>query len=120
MAFAREVRLPFLSHELVEFLFTLPDGMKVGEGETKRILRAAMADLLPDELVKRKDKLGFRPPQDAWMAHPAMAERVEAARRHLVGEGILRRPAPGRDWAYLMASTFLRNTGSGRLFRATS
>jgi asparagine synthase (glutamine-hydrolysing) len=107
MAFAREVRLPFLSHELVEFLFTLPDSMKIGDGETKRILRASMQDVLPPELAARKDKLGFRPPQAAWMAHPAIVERVAAAKADLRERGILTHPVPDRDWAYLMASTFL-------------
>src|ERR1051326_1879748 len=39
MAHGREVRLPFLSHELVEFLFSLPSNFKIREGWTKWILR---------------------------------------------------------------------------------
>ena len=39
MAHSREVRLPFLSHELVEFIFSLPSSLKIKEGWSKWILR---------------------------------------------------------------------------------
>jgi hypothetical protein len=92
----------------VEFLFTLPADMKIGRGTTKRILREAMWDVLPPELAARMDKLGFRPPQDAWMRHPDVAERTEAAKSRLVAEGIVSKPAPNRDWAYLVTGEWLK------------
>src|SRR5688572_10534790 len=56
MAHGREVRLPFLSHELVSFLFTLPSNFKIRNGWTKWLQRQAMAGQLPDPIVWRKDK----------------------------------------------------------------
>ena len=47
MAHGREVRLPFLNHELVEFVFSLPSQLKMHEGWTKFLLRKAMDKKLP-------------------------------------------------------------------------
>ncbi|WP_126651982.1 asparagine synthase (glutamine-hydrolyzing) [Chryseobacterium aureum] len=62
MAHSLEVRLPFLSHELVEFVFTLPSTCKVNNGFSKYILREAMNDVVPKDIVWRKDKIGYEPP----------------------------------------------------------
>lgn len=74
MAFSREVRLPFLSHELVEFVFSLPADYKIREGWTKAILRFSTKDLLPPEISWRKRKLGFQPPQQKWEDSKAWKE----------------------------------------------
>lgn len=63
MAHSREVRLPFLSHELVEFVFSLPDSYKLNNGWTKVVLREAMNTILPQEICWRKEKVGFEPPK---------------------------------------------------------
>jgi asparagine synthase (glutamine-hydrolysing) len=67
MAHSREVRLPFLFHELVEFCFSLPDEYKLKLGWTKYIMRKAFEDVLPEEICWRKEKVGFEPPQDNWL-----------------------------------------------------
>src|SRR5688572_9144767 len=46
MAHSREVRLPFLSSELVDFLFTLPANFKIRDAWTKWIMRQSFSDLL--------------------------------------------------------------------------
>ncbi len=66
MAHGREVRLPFLSHELVEYLFALPASFKIHDGWTKWLLRTTMEHELPPLITWRKDKTGFEPPQRAW------------------------------------------------------
>ncbi|HEX4849205.1 MAG TPA: asparagine synthase (glutamine-hydrolyzing), partial [Puia sp.] len=58
MAHGREVRLPFLNHELVEFIFSLPSSFKIHAGWTKYLLRKCMQSELPDQIVWRKDKIG--------------------------------------------------------------
>ena len=70
MAFGREVRLPYLDHRLVELAFTLPWEMKLQRGRTKRVLREAMRDYLPDSVRGRTDKIGYAPPQAAWLRGP--------------------------------------------------
>jgi hypothetical protein len=78
MAFSLESRLPFLDHRLVEFAFRLGFDEKIGGGWTKRILRRATQDLLPEEVRCRRRKLGFPGEYDDWFRAPKNAERVRA------------------------------------------
>lgn len=89
MAHATEVRLPFLHHPLVEFLFTLPPHLKIKNGWTKWLLRKTAEPLLPPEIVWRKDKIGFEPPQKLWMQDKNVEEAIRQAKQLLVNEGIL-------------------------------
>lgn len=93
MAHSREVRLPFLSHELVEFVFRLPSELKIREGWTKYLMRTAFEDLLPEEITWRKDKIGFEPPQKSWMDDPQTQEKIRQSREILSKEGILKKGA---------------------------
>ena len=69
MAFSIESRVPFLTPELVEFVLSLPEQYIVGpDGTSKRVFRAAMRGLVPDEILDRKDKIGFATPERAWLA----------------------------------------------------
>lgn len=67
MAHSREVRLPFLDHNLVEFVFKLPTPLLVKDAWTKWILREAFRGIVPDEISNRVDKLGYMPPQQKWL-----------------------------------------------------
>ncbi len=67
MAFSIEARVPFLDHPLVEFIFALPAAQKLRNGETKWILRQAMAGILPESIRTRQDKLGFATPGNDWL-----------------------------------------------------
>lgn len=73
MAFSREVRLPFLDHRLVEFLFAIPADQKLRGTTTKFILRNAIKGIVPEEIRLRKDKLGFAPPEPLWLRGPLRA-----------------------------------------------
>jgi asparagine synthase (glutamine-hydrolysing) len=121
MAHGREPRLPFLSHELVEFLFSLPSKYKIRNGWTKWLLRQSMQNKLPDSIVWRKDKTGFEPPQKTWMQHPGIQEMVNAAKTKLVNEkvlsaSVLNKPvvaqsaheAGNYDWRYLSAAMLFK------------
>ena len=89
MAHGREVRLPFLQHELVQFVFSLPAHFKIKEGWTKWILRKSMAERLPASIVWRKDKIGYEPPQQQWLQHKHMTEKIMESRKTLVKNKIL-------------------------------
>ena len=67
MIWGRELRLPFLDHRIIEFLFSLPDDMIFRNGWTKYILRRSVEGIVPDEITWRRDKIGFEPPQDQWL-----------------------------------------------------
>lgn len=66
MAFGREVRLPFLDHRLVEFCFGLGPDLLLNKAVTKVVLREGMRGIVPDEILDRKDKLAYAPPQKQW------------------------------------------------------
>jgi asparagine synthase (glutamine-hydrolysing) len=93
MAHAVEVRLPFLGHELVEFLFTLPPSLKINQGWTKWILRKAMDEKLPGSITWRKDKTGFEPPQKTWMQQPGVMDSIMKAKKILAEENIITKEA---------------------------
>ena len=67
MAWSVESRVPFLDHNLVEFIIGLPNEYKFRGGRTKAILRAGMRGVVPDEILDRRDKMGFVTPQSEWM-----------------------------------------------------
>jgi asparagine synthase (glutamine-hydrolysing) len=66
MAASIESRVPFLDHPLLEFAAGLPERLKLRGLTTKYILRRAMKDLLPAEILGRK-KMGFPVPIGAWL-----------------------------------------------------
>ena len=117
MAHGREVRLPFLNHDLVEFVFSLPSQLKMHDGWTKYLLRKTMDKKLPDEIVWRTNKIGFEPPQKSWMEDPALQDYMHEAQKKLVNAGILIKKvldkkieplaahaANNFDWRYLCAA----------------
>jgi asparagine synthase (glutamine-hydrolysing) len=83
MRFSIESRVPFLDRALTEFLFGLPEDWLIGpDGTTKRILRDAVRGWVPDEVIDRRDKVGFETPENDWQ------ERLGSARvdpEHPVG-----------------------------------
>jgi len=61
-----EVRMPFMDWRLVTFAHALPAESKFGGGYTKRVLRDAMAGLMPDRVRLRRFKIGFNSPMVEW------------------------------------------------------
>ena len=66
MAHGVEVRSPFMDWRLVMFTFSLPSASKLGDGFTKRILRDALKDILPESIRQRTRKLGFPNMAESW------------------------------------------------------
>jgi len=72
MRFSVESRVPFLTTALADFLLTLPEEYLVApNGETKHLLRRAMRGLVPDEVLNRRDKIGFATPEKDWLMQMA-------------------------------------------------
>jgi asparagine synthase (glutamine-hydrolysing) len=67
MAFSVESRTPFLDHRLVELCFSLPYTDKIAGGWTKSILRRALADAVPAEILARRRKIGYSSPVTQWL-----------------------------------------------------
>ena len=68
MAFSIESRVPFLTPQLVSFLFSLPEEYLIDRaGRSKAVFRAAMRGIVPDAVLDRKDKIGFATPERRWL-----------------------------------------------------
>ncbi|PKP09180.1 MAG: asparagine synthase (glutamine-hydrolyzing) [Bacteroidetes bacterium HGW-Bacteroidetes-4] len=65
MANSLEVRVPFLDHRLVNFVFSLPDSFKINANMRKRLLQDTYRNILPHELYQRP-KHGFEVPLMNW------------------------------------------------------
>lgn len=124
MAHSLEVREPLMDHELVEWMATLPSTYKIRGKEGKVVLKKAIEQYLPYDVLYRP-KMGFAVPLARWFRGP-LRERVRAAvlgprleatgwfdRRylqHLVDA----HQSGARDysaplWTLLMFEAFLRN-----------
>lgn len=75
MAASIESRVPFLDHELVEFTASIPAEYDTRGLAGKFILKSAVEDLLPKEIVCRQ-KMGFPTPWAYWLAGPQL-DRLE-------------------------------------------
>ncbi|MDQ1379838.1 MAG: hypothetical protein QOJ71_557 [Actinomycetota bacterium] len=67
MAFSVESRVPFLDHELVEFIFSLPIDQKIKGGWNRAVYRNAMKGRMPERNRLRRSKIGFTNPDIMWM-----------------------------------------------------
>jgi asparagine synthase (glutamine-hydrolysing) len=65
MAHSLEVRVPFLDHRLVEWVYALPGEMKSGHGPKPFFVEALGADLIPE--VANRKKMGFALPFEKWL-----------------------------------------------------
>ncbi|MFI8520755.1 asparagine synthase (glutamine-hydrolyzing) [Streptomyces sp. NPDC085481] len=108
-----EVRVPFCDHRLVQYAYDIPWEMKTFDGREKSLLRAAAADLLPEQVLERP-KAPFPVSQDATYTkalHQEFAEVLadpaspvlalldrDRARRVIGPEG----EAAAQDWLHRM------------------
>ena len=74
MAYALETRVPFLDDDVIAVARQIPARYKLVGEQGKVIVRRAMADLLPAQILD-KVKQGFSPPDQSWYLGP-MAEYV--------------------------------------------
>jgi len=98
MANSIEGRVPFLDHELVEFVLPLPQSLKLERG-LKGLLKHAVRDLLPRELLARP-KVGFPAPVAQWFAElgePFMRKALFES--PIVRSGFLKEGAVRQIWA---------------------
>lgn len=61
-----EARVPFLDHNLVEFMLNVPGKLKTKNNVTKYLLKKVAEKYLPKEIIYRK-KVGFAAPATRWM-----------------------------------------------------
>ncbi|MEO9210115.1 MAG: asparagine synthase (glutamine-hydrolyzing) [Ginsengibacter sp.] len=66
MSVSIESRVPFLDRRIVDIVSTMPAGMKFKGGEMKYLLKKTIKDIMPAEIMNRKDKMGFPVPLHIW------------------------------------------------------
>ncbi|HYA62239.1 MAG TPA: asparagine synthase (glutamine-hydrolyzing), partial [Candidatus Sulfotelmatobacter sp.] len=81
MARSLEVRVPLLDTPLVEFACALPDAARIQQGINKGLLRAALAGLIPTEILEQ-NKRTFTLPWESWL-RTALRPRVEGSLKEL-------------------------------------
>ena len=93
MAFGIEARVPFLDHRLVEASLLLPDRLKItGRNQRKVVLKEAMRGIVPNEVLSRRDKVAFQPPEARWLTEAAPVWRRLASHSSAEAADLL---APG-------------------------
>jgi asparagine synthase (glutamine-hydrolysing) len=65
-----EIRMPFMDYRLVNFMFSIPEESKLGNGFTKRIIRDAMKGIVPEKIRTRTLKIGIGSPIAEWISGP--------------------------------------------------
>lgn len=68
MAVSIESRVPILDYRIVELASKMPPAMKFSGGKTKAMLIKSVKNILPKEIINRKDKMGFPTPINNWLA----------------------------------------------------
>ncbi len=89
MAHSVEARAPFLSHHLVEFVFSLPDEFKLYKGWTKYLLRSSMENYLPEDIIWRIDKIAYETPQADWLKKSKQSINQNKVKQYLNDSGII-------------------------------
>ena len=83
MAHGLEVRVPFLDHELVDFVARIPGYRKMPWGRKKWLLKKALRGIVPD-FVLDGPKTGFNVPFKHWLMGPLrrhFADHLDAFER---------------------------------------
>ncbi len=123
MANSLEVRCPFTDQQLAEFALGLPHTLKFRGLETKWVVKEAMRESLPPEILQRK-KVGFNPPLPQWLSwelKPLLTHllaptgierrgifRADAVARLLSDHAEKRRDNALKIWALLMIEVWQR------------
>src|SRR5690606_19512593 len=71
MSVSIESRVPLLDRRIVDLVSTMPAGVKFKGGEMKYLLKKTIKNIMPAEIMNRKDKMGFPVPLHIWSKNKA-------------------------------------------------
>jgi len=93
MAVSLECRVPLLDHQLFELAATIPQSIKLRGGQLKHVMKLALADVLPKDILERS-KRGFGTPMGAWFKNSlAPMLRQLLSRESVERRGLFHYPA---------------------------
>jgi asparagine synthase (glutamine-hydrolysing) len=68
MRFAIESRTPFADDsDLIAYMFQIPAAYKIHQGWSKFLLRRTLSGIVPEQVLWRRDKIGFATPEASWL-----------------------------------------------------
>jgi len=108
MAHSVEVRLPFLNHKLIEYTMSLSAKYFLQDGWSKAILRNAMQNELPNEIVRRRDKIGFEAPSAIWASSSPFKELIYDAKARLIKNKYITAHY-SNEWKIYIANKFIQS-----------
>jgi asparagine synthase (glutamine-hydrolysing) len=103
-----ENRVPYLDHDLMEFIISLPLAMKIRNGSSKWILRQVLYRYVPQDLIERP-KMGFAVPVGDWIKGPMRnwASKLISQKR-MDNEGYFNKDAVGKMWRQHLSGRYNR------------
>ena len=92
MRFSVESRVPFLTLDMVNLLLSMPEEYLIStSGESKSVFRAAMRGIVPDDILDRKDKIGFATPELGVMIRVLKDLEIDAQYSNTIGFDFLKK-----------------------------
>lgn len=109
MACSIESRVPFLTPEFTNFIFSLPEEYIIdSSGTSKSVFREAMRGIVPDVILSRRDKVGFVTPERKWLQtlHPWVESILSSEITHDIP--LLDVPSIERRWGKILKNSHER------------
>jgi asparagine synthase (glutamine-hydrolysing) len=124
MANSVEFRAPFLDHDLVHYVFSLPERSRLSEKyRTKGLLKSAAIGILPEEIISRRKK-GFSSPFIEWFFDRGLDEEIWEFNKQTeifepsVAEDLLNKARGGKNklhiWGMFILARWYRMNIEGR------
>jgi len=99
-----EERLPLIDRSIVDFMFTIPTKFKINKGCEKFILKEAVKDILPHEIIMRK-KEGFGVPFSDWI----QKEKKEIFESELASSSIISKYVSSKEIEKIFYNAYINN-----------
>ena len=121
MACGLESRVPLLSTEMLEFMLSLPLGIRLSGSRPKDLMRIAASNVLPSAVLERTDKMGFPVPLAEWASKESRYEvtqlisqlqerKLPYIRNELLDDILISTDLGSRNlWASITLSTWMNS-----------
>ena len=121
MACSIESRVPLINHKIIEYMAKVPEELKVNYGNMKYLLKKTKGHLLPEDVLYRKDKMGFPVPLNIWIKKELKDfynKNIESLKKrnlpylNLKNEDIIKdtNQFSRKNWVLLMFELWYQNT----------
>ena len=105
MAVGLETRIPMLDHRVIQFAWSVPQDLKLRDGQSKWILRQVLYKHVPRELLERP-KMGFGVPIGSWLRGPLRSWAEALLDENLLRrQGLLNAALVQKKWRQFLAGT---------------